>query len=387
MERRRFDIGIAGGGAVGLAAGIALARAGWWVVLAGPAAARRDGRTIALMEGSLGFLGTLGLRERIEGESSPLETMTIVDDTGALLRAPPVSFHARELSLDAFGRNIENATLVGLIAEAARATPGLTLIPELVTATSTGEGDACMTLSGGETVRVDLVVGADGRDSPVRERAGIRSRGWSYPQSAITAIFAHDRPHRDTSTEFHTRFGPFTLVPLPGPRSSLVWLTKPQHAERLMKLPDEAFALAVEKQAQSMLGAMRVDGPRGCVPMAGLSVDRFTAERVALVGEAAHVFPPIGAQGLNLGLRDVASLVKALGPAKGDAGAPDRLRRYETARGADVRTRTLVVDTVNRSLLAGLAPLDAARSMGLMAVAAIPPLRRMVMRQGLGPAA
>jgi 2-octaprenyl-6-methoxyphenol hydroxylase len=385
MARRRFDIGIAGGGAVGLAAGIALARAGWSVVLAGPAGARRDGRTIALMDGSLRFLDTLGLLPRIEAESAPLETMTIVDDTGALLRAPPVSFHARELGLDAFGRNVETAPLVWMIAGAARATPGLTLAPELVSATSTDPAGATMTLAGGETLEVDVVVGADGRDSSVRERAGIASRSWSYPQSAITAIFAHDRPHRETSTEFHTRFGPFTLVPLPGLRSSLVWLTKPRHAERLMQLWDGDFAMAAEKQARSLLGAMRLDGPRGCVPMAGLSVDRFTAERVALVGEAAHVFPPIGAQGLNLGLRDVAALVKAVGSAGGDAGAPEKLRRYETARGADVRTRTLVVDTVNRSLLADFAPVDAARSLGLMAVAAIPPLRRMVMRQGLGP--
>jgi 2-octaprenyl-6-methoxyphenol hydroxylase len=338
------------------------------------------------MDGSLKFLASLGLRERIEAESAPLETMTIVDDTGALLRAPPLSFHARELGLDAFGRNVENATLVGMIAEAAQATPGLTLLPEMVSATSADSAGATMTLAGGETLDVDLVVGADGRDSPVRERAGIGSRSWSYPQSAVTAILAHDRPHRDASTEFHTRFGPFTLVPLPGLRSSLVWLTRPRHAERLMRLSGEDFAMAAEKQARSMLGAMRLDGPRGCVPMAGLSVDRFTSERVALVGEAAHVFPPIGAQGLNLGLRDVAALVKAVG-ATGDAGAPERLRRYETARGADVRTRTLVVDTVNRSLLAGLAPVDAARSMGLMTVAAIPPLRRMVMRQGLGPSA
>ncbi|MEJ1936683.1 FAD-dependent monooxygenase, partial [Nostoc sp. NIES-2111] len=203
MERRRFDIGIAGGGAVGLSAGIALARAGWSVVLAGPAWARSDGRRSAVRAGTLKFLATVGLRERIEAEASPLETMTIVDDTGAILRAPPVSFHARELGLDAFGRNVENATLVGMIAEAAAATPGLTLIPELVSATTADPGGASMTLAGGETVAVDLVIGADGRDSPVREQAGIRSRGWSYPQAAITAIFAHDRPHRDTSTEFH----------------------------------------------------------------------------------------------------------------------------------------------------------------------------------------
>ena len=228
------------------------------------------------------------------------------------------------------------------------------------------------------------MAGADGRSSPVREAAGITSRPWDYDQAAVTAILAHDRSHRDTSTEFHTRNGPFTLVPLQGRRSSLVWLTKPDHARRLSAMEPDAFALAVERQAQSMLGRMRLDGPRGLVPMSGLSVDRFTAPRIALLGEAAHVFPPIGAQGLNLGLRDAAALAKALGEPGGDAGGPAGLAAYEASRGPDVRTRTTAVDVLNRSLLAGLMPVDALRGAGLMALASIGPLRRFVMRQGLG---
>lgn len=378
------DIAIVGGGAVGLSAGIALARQGWRVVLASRGPVRRDGRTIALMDGSVRFLEEIGAWEALAPHAAPLASLTIVDDTGGLFRGPPVTFHAGELGLDAFGQNVENGTLVESIARVAAATPGLELRDALMTGLSTDGTHAAVALDTGETLRAGLVVGADGRASPVRVAAGIGSRPWTYEQSAVTAILAHDKSHHDTSTEFHTRAGPFTLVPLQGKRSSLVWLTNPARAEELAGLDPEAFALAAEQQAHSMLGAMRLDGPRGVVPMSGLSVDRFTARRTAIVGEAAHVFPPIGAQGLNLGLRDATDLARALGPAGGDPGAPERLARYERARGPDVRKLTAAVDLLNRSLLAGLMPVDALRGAGLLALASIGPLRRIVMRQGLG---
>ncbi|MHB2166296.1 UbiH/UbiF family hydroxylase [Alsobacter sp. R-9] len=380
-------IGIVGGGAAGLAAGIALAQKGWPVTLVGPTGARADGRTVALMAGSVEFLRSIGAWECVAPHASPLASLCIIDDTGSLLRAPPVTFHATELDLDAFGYNVESVTLVRAIAETARATAGLELVDDTVETLSFEPGGATLALAGGRTLDVALVVGADGRHSGVREAAGIATKTWSYDQSAVTAILAHDRPHRDTSTEFHTRQGPFTLVPLEGRRSSLVWLTAPARAEELVALPEEAFAREVERQAKSMLGGMRLDGPRGVVPMGGLSVDRFAAGRAALVGEAAHVFPPIGAQGLNLGLRDVAALAKALGPAAGDPGEPRRMEAYDGARRGDVRTRTMAVDALNRSLLAGFLPVDAARGVGLMALSAITPLRRFVMRQGLGASA
>jgi 2-octaprenyl-6-methoxyphenol hydroxylase len=380
------DVAVVGAGAAGLAAAIALARQGWSVALLGPGGARRDGRTVALMEGSLRFLDGLGVWPRLAGLAAPLETLTIIDDTGSLLRAPPVSFHAGELGLAAFGENIENAALVDGLTAACTETAGITHLPSPMARVMLGDEAASLVLQDGSSVTARLVVGADGRFSPVRTAACIATREWEYDQVALTAILAHGRPHREVSTEFHTRQGPFTLVPLPGRRSSLVWLTSPERAEELQTLDDGAFALAVERQAQSMLGAMTLDGPRGAVPMSGLSVDRFTGTRAVLVGEAAHVFPPIGAQGLNLGLRDVHALVDAVGAkaAGVDPGAPRVLTAYERSRGFDVRSRTGFVDALNRSLLAGFLPIDMVRGLGLMALSSIRPLRRIVMRQGLG---
>ncbi|PSC03659.1 ubiquinone biosynthesis protein UbiH [Alsobacter soli] len=382
----RVDVAVAGGGAAGLAAAIALSRQGWDVAVIGPTAPRRDGRTIALMDGSVRILQQIGVWPALEPLASPLVTLTIIDDTGALFRAPPTSFQAGELGLDAFGQNIEAAPLTAALAEAADQRPGLSRIDDSAASLRTNPDKVVLSLKSGRRVEAALVVGADGRHSLVREAAGIRAREWSYTQTAVTAILAHERPHHDTSTEFHTREGPFTLVPMQGRRSSLVWLLAPEKAERVAALDDAAFAAAVEKQAQSILGAMRLDGPRGAVPMGGVTVDRFAGERSALVGEAAHVFPPIGAQGLNLGLRDVAALAKAVGPVGGDPGAPDRLAAYDRARRIDVRSRTAAVDLLNRSLLSGFLPVDIARGLGLMALSSIGPLRRFAMRQGLGTA-
>lgn len=374
----RYDIAIVGAGAVGLAAGIGLARLGQRVAVIGTDGARRDGRTVALMESSLQVLAELGLRDMVEQNGAPLIHLRIVDDTGRLFRAPPVTFDAAEIGLDAFGTNIEAAMLVELIAAAADKTERLTRYRENAAEIS----DRRITLANGEIIACDLVVGADGRNSLVRKAAGIGVKEWRYDQTAITAIFVHDRSHRDVSTEFHTAEGPFTLVPLPGRRSSLVWLCKPERAEKLMALDDAAFARAVEERAQSILGGMRLDGPRGAVPMGGISVNDVAAPGIALAGEAAHVFPPIGAQGLNLGLRDVADLLDAFG----HGIEADSFARYRRGRMSDIAFRTNAVDALNRSLLAGFLPLDAARTFGLALLGAVGPLRRFVMRQGLGSA-
>jgi 2-octaprenyl-6-methoxyphenol hydroxylase len=383
-----WDIAVIGAGAAGLAAAICLARDGFDTVLVGAINTPRDGRTVALMDASLRFLRRLGVWERLEPDSEPMSQMRIVDDTGSLFRPPPVSFHAYEIGLDAFGHNIENATLVEGLAEAARATPRLRLIDGSVTVVSYGEAAAMVTLADGGRLTAKLVVAADGRRSLAREAAGIETKSWSYPQVAITCILGHERDHRDASTEFHTRQGPFTLVPLPGRRSSLVWMVAPSRAKALCEMDEAGFALAVERQAHSMLGAMRLEGPRGQVPMGGLSVSRYVGQRLALVGEAAHVFPPIGAQGLNLGLRDVAALRDALvnGRGQGDEpGARLALDSYDAGRQKDVSLRTRAVDALNRSLLSDLMPVDFARGLGLIALDTIGPLRRAVMRQGLAP--
>ncbi|MCA0419517.1 MAG: UbiH/UbiF family hydroxylase [Proteobacteria bacterium] len=378
----QVDIAIVGAGAVGLAAALALSREGRSVALLGPVATPRDGRTVALLDGSWRMLAELGVQDALLEKAAPLEVMRLVDDSGSLFRQPPVEFRASEIGLEAFGWNIENADLTGLLAEKANTLAGLRMIPGFVRTIEAEADGVRLSGEGFAPLKARLIVGADGRNSQVRVAAGIESRDWRYPQIALTAIFAHARDHRETSTEFHTRKGPCTIVPLPGRRSSLVWLVDPEEAPALIALDDAAFALRVERQVQSLLGAMTVSGPRGKVPMGGLSVERFGAGRMALIGEAAHVFPPIGAQGLNLGLRDVAALGEALAGAT-DAGAASVIADYDGARQADVRLRTGAVDMLNRTLLTDMLPADLMRGAGLLALSRIGPLRRLVMRQGL----
>jgi 2-octaprenyl-6-methoxyphenol hydroxylase len=388
MSWRACDVAVVGAGAAGLCAALTLAREGFRTALVGRVEARRDGRTVALLNGSVRFLEALGVWRSLVGEAAPLATMQLIDDTGSLFRPPPAAFQAREIGLDAFGWNVENATLVERLADAARAQPGLVLVDGPAVSFAASADAASIALEGGSALRAALAVAADGRRSLLREAAGIRTRTWSYPQAALTTILAHARDHREISTEFHTRQGPFTLVPLPGRRSSLVWVAAPERASALAALDDEALALAIERQAQALLGAMRLDGPRGVVPMSGMSVERYHATRLAIVGEAAHVFPPIGAQGLNLGLRDVAALRDAVVDAALaglDPGADPTLAAYQSGRDVDVRLRTAAVDSLNRTLLSGLLPIDLVRGAGLLALAGIGPLRRAVMREGVLP--
>lgn len=383
-----YDIAVVGAGAAGLSAALAFAQDGFRTVLIGGLDTRRDGRTVALLNGSVRFLEALGVWSELQQEAAPLETMRIIDDTGSLFRPLPVTFSAREIGLDAFGWNIENVTLVEGLAAAARDRAGLTLLPRQAKGFTADDRYASITLDNGSTVGARLVVAADGRNSRLRQTARIDVKTWSYPQSAVTALLAHDRDHREASTEFHTRHGPFTLVPLPGRRSSLVWVTETEKAQRLAALDDASLALAIERQAQSMLGAIRIDGPRGLVPMSGLSVTRYVSTRLALVGEAAHVFPPIGAQGLNLGFRDVAALRDAVIDARElghEPGSDEALQAYQRGRDLDVRLRTAAVDGLNRTLLTGLLPADFLRGAGLLALSNIGPLRRAVMREGVLP--
>lgn len=376
------DVAIVGAGPVGLAAALALADEGFAVTLLGSPDAPRDGRTVALLDGSWRLLETLGVAASLAGKVAPLSVMRLVDDTGSLFRQPPVEFRASEVGLEAFGWNVATTDLVAALSARTAAHPAIAAAPHQVEAAAPADDAVSLRADDGSAFVARLVVGADGRRSPMRRAAGIEAREWTYPQVALTAILGHARDHRDVSTEFHTRAGPCTLVPLPGRRSSLVWMLTQAEAKSVAALDDAGFARAVEARTRSILGALSVAGPRGAVPMAGLSVDRFGARRVALIGEAAHVFPPIGAQGLNLGLRDVMALRRCLRGAA-DPGADAVIGAYDRARRTDVRLRTGAVDALNRSLLTDLLPADLLRGAGLLALAKIGPLRRLVMRQGL----
>jgi 2-octaprenyl-6-methoxyphenol hydroxylase len=197
------------------------------------------------------------------------------------------------------------------------------------------------------------------------------------------ANLSHEIPHDDTSTEFHTEHGPLTLVPLPGHGSSLVWVDRPHEVARRVASDETALADEIETRSSSLLGAIRIDGPRQAFPLSGMTATAFAAARTVLVGEAAHLFPPIGAQGLNLGYRDVAALGEVLPGPGGDPGTPARLAAYERARRADILTRTAAVDALNRTLLTGFLPVQALRGIGLFLLDRLPSLRQAVMRQGI----
>ena len=383
-DHKTFDTLIIGAGPVGLVAAIGFARAGHRVALVAPPSTPNGfGRTVALMKSSIDYLAELGLWDAIQPNTAPLARMTLIDDTGSLFRPPPAMFNASEINLPAFGYNIEVEHLVRTLERAAADHSAIIRFTDTVEAISVDTRRATVTLSDCSSLNGSLVVGADGRKSKVRSAAGITAKEWNYAQSALTTVLDHTRDHHDTSTEFHTREGPFTLVPLPGRRSSLVWLASPARAQMLHALDERSLSTRIEAQSQSLLGKIRISGPRGLVPMAGLSVSMITRHRAALVGEAAHAFPPIGAQGLNLGMRDVRDLVRSTANAS-DHGSADILASYQRKRSRDIATRTRAVDTLNRSLLSPLLPVDFARGFGLLAISTVKPLRKFIMRQGLG---
>jgi 2-octaprenyl-6-methoxyphenol hydroxylase len=381
---------VVGGGPAGLTAAIALASAGLVTVLIGKRAARNDNRTTALLAGSVTALSTLGVWALCEEKAAPLRTMRVVDDTGRLWRAPEVTFTAGEIGLEAFGCNIENRNLIDALEQRARQLPALRMIDDAVVTVSPDDEDVAVTLAAGDVLRAALIIGADGRRSLCRQGAGIGFDERPYQQVALTVCLGHSRPHHGISTEFHTADGPFTLVPLPGNRSSLVWVLDPDDAEHMAARDDAALSVEIERRSHSILGKIVAEPGRGTFPLSVATAHRFAARRVALIGEAAHIIPPIGAQGLNLGLRDAAAIAERAIAAHrdgADIGGENVLAGYDRIRRGDVAARTLAIDVFNRSLLTDLLPVQSARGLGLYLLDRIGPLRRAVMREGVAPAA
>jgi len=381
------EVAVIGAGPAGLVSAIALAAAGVDTLLIAPPA-RPDFRTTALLAGSVTALDTLGAWQGCARQAAPLKKLRIIDDTRRLFRAPEVSFAAAEIDCEAFGHNIENRHLIAALQTRAAAlnlksiaTPALTI--------KSAASAVTIRHAGGEAL-VQLAIGADGARSICREAAGIVTQRRAYPQAALTLNLAHERTHDDTSTEFHTEEGPFTLVPLPGRRSSLVCVVAPEHCEELATMDDAALSTEIERRAHSLLGPMTVESGRGVFPLAVEIADGFARNRIVLVGEAAHVVPPIGAQGLNLGIRDAATIAEIVADAHQhgkDPGCPEVLARYDAERRTDIVTRTLAVDFLNRSLLSDFLPTHGARGLSLYLVDRIGPLRRAMMREGVTPAA
>ena len=383
------DVIVAGGGPAGLSAGLALADAGLSVMIVDPLRDPKDDRrTSALMVASVDMLDRLGVWALCAEASAPLEKMRIIDDTGRLFRAPSVEFSTSEIGEPAFGWNIPNARLVAALRQRIGETGKVRLIESTVASVEIDETQAEVELDNGEVVSARLLVAADGRNSLCRAAAGIGVDDWAYDQAAIVLNLRHSRAHGNVSTEFHRTSGPFTLVPLPGNRSSLVWVETRKMADALSSFDDRALAAEIEQLSHRVLGRIEIDGPRGLYPLSGLVARRYAKNRVALVGEAARVVPPIGAQGLNLGLRDAASIAEVAADAleaDDDPGGPSACSAYDTARRVDVVSRAGAIDLLNRTLLADFLPAQMLRSAGLAALGSLGPLRRVAMREGVAP--
>jgi 2-octaprenyl-6-methoxyphenol hydroxylase len=387
---------VVGAGPTGLLSALALASVGAEVTLvdAHPLADKtdkKDGRTVALLQPSIRLLRQLGLWEQLEPAAQPLRRLRIVSlprGHGGPVDGD-VTFAASDLGLFSFGSSLPVADLRDALASRVLATDGITdRTGAPVASVSLRGAEAVLDLAAGEPVRTDLVVGADGRGSIVRAASGIPVSRHPYRQTAITVAFAHEQTHNDTSIELHRPGGAFTMGPLPGRRSALVWVEHDHDAEGLLALPDAAFFTELDARVRPWLGPVHAVGARGSFPLVGMSAARLVGPRVALVGEAAHAMSPVGAQGLNTSLADVAALARAVAKSL-DAGRPasqpDALVRYERERLPDIRARLLVTDGLARAVATAFPAMIRARGLGLRLVGSLPPLRRLVMRGLLEP--
>lgn len=383
-----FDAAIVGGGPVGLAAAIGLAQNGIRTALVARKIAYSDNRTTALLGGSIDFLKSLEVWSRCEDQAAALRVMRLIDDTGRLVRAPEVRLAAGEIGEAAFGSNIENRILVAALEARASELTNLMRYDDDASIIDGGDSSAGIATKSGTHITAAIIGGADGRNSLARRSAGIDLRTRALEQTAVTFNTTHTRSHDNISTEFHTPHGPRVFVPLPGLRSSIVWVTTPDEAAILQSLSDDELGLRAEHQAHSILGKMRAEGERHVFPLTMQNPTALAMRRIALLGEAAHVFPPIGAQGLNLGLRDAADFVRivsAVLQAGQDPGSDDAMSQYSRARRADIASRTAVIDAANRSLLSDFLPVQMLRAAGLHLLNIADPLRRLAMREGLAP--
>jgi 2-octaprenyl-6-methoxyphenol hydroxylase len=385
------EVLIAGGGFAGLALALALRQAlgpRFAVTLADPALARgEDPRASAIAAAPRRMFEALGVWAAVAPHAQAILDMVITDsriDDAA--RPVLLTFEGEIEPGEPFAHMIENARLVAELAAKAAAA-GVTLVSRPVKNFAAASADVTVELGDGSTWAAKLLVAADGGRSRLRERAGIAVHGWPYGQSAIVTTVAHERDHRGRAEEHFLPGGPFAILPLRDNRSSIVWTEHTADAERFVALPDAAFRDELEKRFGLHLGDIALAGPRRAYPL-GLWVARsFIAERMALVGDAAHVIHPIAGQGLNMGLRDVAALAEAVVDAARlglDAGDATVLERYQRWRRFDTMTMGVSTDVLNRLFSNQSDALRLVRDIGLGLVDRLPPLKRMFMREAAG---
>lgn len=395
-DQSQFDVAIVGAGLAGLSAALALepicAAAGVKIALVAPVSQNIDPRTTALMMPSVELMQEMGFWDVLVPHSAQLATIRIIDGTKRLIRSPLTEFKAAELSLEAFGYNVPNSLMVEKFENKIAASDTIIRFDAMLGSADCRDGGVDLTLSTGEKITCKLVGAADGKNSILRDAAAIETQKWSYPQSAFVVNFQHTLPHNSVSTEFHTETGPFTQVPLPAVdgaplRSSLVWMVTPEQAEDLRSKLLEELNQLIEMKMQSFLGKIVLETQPQTFPISGMIAKTFAANGVFLLGESSHVFPPIGAQGFNLGLRDVADFrdcIQKLHLSDAIIDSAAACETFDQMRRRDVLLSTGAVDLLNRTLLSDFLPVQAVRSLGLSALGNFSWLRRQMMQRGMG---
>lgn len=392
----KADIIISGAGPAGLTLSILLGRAGFKVILidAEPPTPidtnAPSGRTAALLNSSINVIKAAGLWENIADIATPLKVMRIIDDStkGADADAG-ITFYAKEAGQECFGYNVPNSYLRLALANKIPDVKNLTrLAPSKLKSYKIDGAKILAVTEDGKKIEASLIIGTDGRNSLVRKVAKIEVKTHDYGQIAMTCLIEHSKPHNFTSTEFHREGGPFTFVPMPGNQSSIVWVEKTDDAKKYLAMKKPEYERAIQDRTNGYLGTVTLKSNPESWPLMMLSSEKLTGDRSVIAAEAAHVMSPIGAQGLNLSLRDVATLAEILTDAARlgeDIGSKTVLDRYERRRHLDIKSHVLGIDGYNRVVANDMGFLKDMRRLGLKGIDKIPGLKQFAMNQGLLP--
>lgn len=397
MDRIKTDILISGGGVAGLTAAAAFGSAGFSVICTDPEppitsrdAIGADHRSTAFLHPSIPVLQAAGLWSRLAPHAAPLQVMRIVDAGGPVAEPRIIkNFDAAEISDQPFGWNLPNWLLRREMVERLADLPNVTFLPGTATArVMTREAEALASLSDGRRISARLIVAADGRNSTVRNQVGIAVKTTRYGQKALAFTTMHPIPHGNVSTEIHRSGGPFTLVPLPDrngkPASAVVWMETGPEVARLAALPVAEFEAAINERSCGILGPLTLDSALTIWPIITQVAERMTATRVALIAEAAHVMPPIGAQGLNMSLADLSALLDLAVASPASLSSPEMLAAFEKKRHLEVKARLAGIDLLNRTSMLGEPFLRGLRAGALNALYSMAPVRKTLMKAGLG---
>ncbi|MEP5153549.1 UbiH/UbiF family hydroxylase [Planktotalea sp.] len=391
------DIIVSGGGIAGLTASAAFAKAGFDVLCVDPSPAitshdakGADLRSTAFLQPARQLLIDSGLWDRLAPHAASLQVMRIIDAGGDDHTARmSKEFDASDISEQPFGWNLPNWLLRREMAAHLETLPNVTYRTGIGAKTLfTRTGEARVGLSDGSRAKARLVIAADGRASPMRAAAGIEVKTTRYGQKALAFAVTHDVPHDNVSTEIHRTGGPFTLVPLPDfegkPSSAIVWMEEGPKAKALAALSDADFEVAMNQRSCAVLGHLQLASQRTIWPIISQHAEHLSGERIALIAEAAHVLPPIGAQGLNMSLGDIRALLDLATARPSELGDRVMLDAYHRARINDIRMRVAGVAMLNKTSMLSARPLRDARAAGLNALYSFAPLRKSIMQMGLG---